>query len=429
MNRTLIKDLKPNTTVTISGWLENLRDKRAMQFLVIKDITGSVQVTVEKEKLPELAEKISATTLSSVVTVTGTVVENSYVKLNGMEIIPTDYKVESLADALPINAQSNIDQRHEYRWIDLRSDKNILTFKVATAFEHALREYMQTINAIEIHTPKITAQSSEGGSDVFKLDYFGTPAYLTQSPQFYKQMAMASGFEKAYEVADYFRAEKSFTARHATNFVGFDFEMSYISSHLDVMREQENMLRYALTKVKEQYGEQIKALFDVEIELPEKPFPIITLKEGLQILKTKYNYELEDDLDPQGETYLGEWAKETFNSDFLFVTEYFFKNRAFYTMKCEHDKEVSKSYDLLWKGQEITSGAQREHRADVLTSQIAEKGINPENMKGYIQFFEYGCPPHGGFGMGLARVVAKMLNIATIKDTSFVFRGPTKLHP
>lgn len=429
MNRTQIKDIKPNTTVTISGWLENLRDKRTMQFLVIKDITGSVQVTVEKEKLPELAQTISATTLSSVVTVTGTVYANEYVKLNGMEIIPTDFKVESLADALPINEQSNIDQRHEYRWIDLRSDKNILTFKVATTFEHALREYMQQTNAIEIHTPKITAQSSEGGSDVFKIDYFGTPAYLTQSPQFYKQMAMASGFEKAYEVAEYFRAEKSFTARHATNFVGFDFEMSYINSHLDVMREQEAMLRYALTKVNEKYGEELKNTMNVEIELPENPFPIITLKEGLEILKTKYNYVLEDDLDPQGEAFLGQWAKETHNSDFLFVTEYFFKNRAFYTMKCDHDSEVSKSYDLLWKGLEITSGAQREHRPDVLAAQIAEKGINPENMKGYIQFFEYGCPPHGGFGMGLARVVAKMLNIATVKDTCFIFRGPTKLHP
>ena len=429
MKRTLIKDIKPNTTVTIRGWLENLRDKRAMQFLVVKDITGSVQITVEKEKLPELAEKVSATTLSSVVTVTGTVVENSYVKLNGIEIIPTEYYVDSLADALPINAQSNIDQRHEYRWIDLRSDKNILIFKVATEFEHALREYMIKHNAIEIHTPKITAQSSEGGSDVFKIDYYGTPAYLTQSPQFYKQMAMASGFEKAYEVADYFRAEKSFTARHATNFVGFDFEMSYISSHLDIMREQEAMLRYALTQVKEKYGDQIKNVFNTEIELPENPFPIITLKNALKVLKEKYNYELQDDLDTQGETYLGDWAKETYNSDFIFVTEYYFKNRAFYTMKCVEDPEVSKSYDLLWKGQEITSGAQREHRPDILTNQIAEKGINPENMKGYIQFFEYGCPPHGGFGMGLARAIARMLNIPTIKDVCFVFRGPTKLHP
>lgn len=427
--RTLIKDIKPNTTVTISGWLENLRDKRTMQFLVIKDITGSIQVTVEKEKLPELAQKISATTLSSVVTVTGTVYANEYVKLNGLELIPTDYKVESLADALPINEQSNIDQRHEYRWIDLRSDKNILTFQVATTFEHALREFMVKNNAIEIHTPKITAQCSEGGSDVFKLDYFGTPAYLTQSPQFYKQMSMASGFEKTFEIGDYFRAEKSFTARHATNFVGFDLEMSYINSHLDVMKEQEAMLRYALTKVKEKHGEQIKQVFDAEILLPEKPFPIITLTQALEILKTQFNYELTDDLDPQGEMYLGEWAKKEHNSEFLFVTEYFFKNRAFYTMKCPENPLVTKSYDLLWKGQEITSGAQREHRADVLSAQIAEKGINPENMKNYIRFFEYGCPPHGGLGMGLARVIAKMLNISTIKDTSFIFRGPTKLLP
>ena len=428
MERTLIKDIKPDTVVTISGWLENLRDKRTMQFLVIKDITGSVQVTVEKEKLPQLAELISKTTLSSVVTVTGTVYKNDYVKLNGLELIPTEYKIESLADALPINEQSNIDQRHEYRWIDLRDDKNILIFKVTTCFENALREYLVNNGVIEIHTPKITAQCSEGGSDVFKLDYFGTPAYLTQSPQFYKQMAMASGFEKVFEIGDYFRAEKSFTARHATEFVGFDYEMSYINSHLDVMKAQEAMLRYALTKVNEKYAKEIKEVFDVEISLPECEFPIITLKQALNILKEEYSYELKDDLDPQGESYLGEWAKKNYNSDFLFVTEYFFKNRAFYTMKIDGD-DVSKSYDLLYKGQEITSGAQREHRVEKLIENIKEKGINPENMEGYVQFFRYGCPPHGGFGLGLARVIAKILNISTIKDTSFIFRGPTKLHP
>ena len=294
-----------------------------MCFIVLRDITGKMQVTVDKENNPQFAEICDKITLESTLTVVGKAVANEYVKLNGIEILPNEMQIDSIAEPMPIKEDSTIDLRMDYRWIDLRTDKNILTFKVATCFENAMREYLVQNNAIEIHTPKITAQCSEGGSDVFKLDYFGTPAYLTQSPQFYKQMAMASGFEKVFEIGDYFRAEKSFTARHATEFVGFDYEMSYIESHIDVMKAQEAMLKYALKKVNEKYGDQIKETFGVDIEIPENEFPIITLKQGLKILKDEYNYELVDDLDPQGETYLGEWAKKNYNSDFLFVTEYF----------------------------------------------------------------------------------------------------------
>lgn len=428
MERTKIGEIKPGTKVKIQGWIKNLRDKRTMQFLVIKDITGEIQVTIEKEKIPEIASLVSASTLSSVVEIEGEVFASEFVKLNGMELIPSSYKMLSHAEALPINDESNLDARLNYRWIDLRDDKNTLIFKIETLFEHSLREYEINHNGIEIHTPKITAQSSEGGSEVFKLDYFGQPAYLTQSPQLYKQMSMASGFEKTYEIGDYYRAESSFTSRHATEFVGFDLEMSYINSHLDVMREQENLMKYAMKKVNEVYGEQIKSVFGTELVNTEIDFPVLSFKNALEILEKEYNYKLTDDLDPDAEKFLGDYAKEKFGSDFIFITEYPFKSRAFYSMKAE-DEKYTKSYDLLFRGQEITSGAQREHRPDVLRKQIAEKGINPENMKDYIQFFEYGCPPHGGFGMGLARVMARMLNLATIKDATFIFRGPTRLNP
>lgn len=429
MERTYIKDVKAGQKVKISGFIENLRDKKSMQFIVIKDTTGKMQVTVEKEKLPEVASVFSSLIVGSVVSIVADAVANDYVKLNGMELIPESVEVLSKAEALPINEQAQMEERLNYRWIDLRDDKRTLVFKIATFVEKAIRDFCVEHNCIEIHSPKISAQSSEGGSEVFKLDYFGTPAYLTQSPQLYKQMAMASGFERVFEIGECFRAEQSFTARHATEFTGFDVELSYINSHHDVMDFQEQILVDVLTKTKEKYGEQIKQAFDVEIKVPEKAFPRISYAKALEILKEQYNYVGANDFDTEAERLICDYAKKNFDSEFIFITEYPFAERAFYSMKCEDNPALCKCYDLLYKDGEITSGAQREHRAEELAQNISEKGINPANMQGYIDFFRYGCPPHGGFGVGLARLIAKMLNLPSIKEATFLFRGPNRILP
>ncbi len=430
MKRTYIKDIVPEKEISLSGWVERIRNPKSMIFIVLKDVTGQVQVTIDKEAQPEITEKLTNVIANSCITVKGVAHLSEYVKMGGIEFIPTEVTVDSIAEALPITKEASLDQRLNYRWIDLRDSAKTLIFKVNTTLEKGLRDYMISTGAIEIHTPKITCQSSEGGSEVFKLDYFGQPAYLTQSPQLYKQMAMASGFDKVFEIGDYFRAESSFTNRHATEFIGFDFEISHIKSHHDVMDHLEGALRNALSEVKKAHEKELKEVYNVEIDIPECDFPRIPFREALDIVEKEYGYRGEKvDFDPESERLICQYVKEKYNSDFVYITEFPFEARAFYSMKCEEDPTLCKAFDLLWKGVEITSGAQREHRYEILKAQIEEKGINPDTMKDYLDFFKYGCPTHGGIGLGIARLLTKLLNLPTIKEATYIFRGPNRITP
>ena len=429
MNRTYIKDIIPGTPCRVRGFVENIRNKRTMAFLVIRDVTGKLQLTVEKEKMPEIAAVVDTLMLESVITVTGTVVENEYVKLGGREMLPETMTVDSLADAIPIGPDANIDTRLDYRWIDLRTEKNLLMFRVQTVFVNAMRRFLLERNFIEIHTPKLIGAASESGADVFELKYFDRKAYLAQSPQFYKQMAMASGFERIFETGPVFRAEKSFTNKHTTEFTGFDLEFSYIDSHEDVMKMEEEMLAYALGEVKAQYGEALEAVFGLPVVVPTLPFPRMKLADVYAELKSRYGYECpageEGDLTTEAEHLTAKLSLEMFGHEFLFITDYSAEKRAFYHMRDEHG--VPMGYDLIWRGVEITTGAQREHRYDVLCAQAAEKGLS-EDVKFYTEFFRYGCPPHGGFGLGVDRLTM-LLTGQPIKDAMFLFRGPNRLNP
>ena len=442
--RVYIKDVagKIGTEVKLQGFADNIRNSKSMLFIVLKDITGKVQITLEKEKAPELAEKLEAVTNDSVLTVIGQVAENEYVKLGGIEIIPKEISVESVAEALPIARKeipatkkkkaverSSIDQRIDYRWIDLRTEEHQLMFQVQTTLVNAMRQYLLKESFIEIHTPKLIGAASESGADVFEVEYFDRKAYLAQSPQFYKQMAMASGFERIFEVGPVFRAEKSFTSKHATEFTGFDLEFSYIDSFRDVMRMEENLLRAGLEAVRERYGERIKEQFGMEVIVPDTPFPVVTLKELYRGLEQEFGYTVEEsekgDLTTDAERLSFEWVKKHYGHEFLFVTDYSAQKRAFYHMRDENG--VPQGYDLVWRGVEITTGGQREHRWEVLKKQAEGKGL-AEDVKFYLEFFRYGCPPHGGFGIGVDRLTMLLMGL-TIKDAMFLFRGPNRLTP
>lgn len=432
MKRTYIANLTEGECL-IKGYVEAIRDKKIM-FLVIRDVTGSVQVTIEKSVCPEVYEKAKALTLHSFVAVTGKCVYSEYVRNGGKEIYPTDVDIMSIADVLPINAESGPDLRMDYRWIDLRDEKKVFLFKIQTAFERYAVEYFNKNGFIEIHTPKITALSSEGGSEVFELkNYFGQPAYLTQSPQLYKQMSMMAGFDKTFEIGEYFRANPSFTSRHDTEFTGIDVEISFIESHHDVMDVEEALLKYVIAGVKSEYNEEYKKYFGNDIIDMNYAIPRISLTEAYDILKKEKNYEvpraLKGDLDPEGERLICEYVKEKYNSDFVFIIDFPAKARAFYSMKQEENPELTKTYDLLFKGIEITSGAQREHRYEQLRQNIAEQGIDPENMSEYLEFFKYGAPTHGGFGLGITRTLVKLFDLPSVKDVTFLFRGPARLKP
>ena len=429
MERSLIAHLKLGERNKVQGFVENIRNKRTMAFLVLRDYTGRVQLTIEKEKHPEVAAIVDQLTVESVITAEGMAVENSYVKLGGVEILPDTMKIESIAEPLPISKDAAIDSRLDYRWIDLRSDRNTLIFKAQTELVAAMREFLLERNFMEIHTPKLIAAASESGSDVFELKYFDRKAYLSQSPQFYKQMAMAAGFDRIFEVGPVFRAEKSFTNKHATEFTGFDLEMSYITSFRDVMQIEAELLQDALKHVKEKYGEQIKELYGLETVVPTLPFPEMKLQDVYKELEERYGYTVDDseknDLTTEAEHLCAKLSMDKFGHEFLFVTDYGPEKRAFYHMRDEHGMPLG--YDLIWRGTEITTGAQREHRYEQLRKQADEKGLG-EDVKFYMDFFRYGCPPHGGFGLGVDRLTMLLLGIP-IKEVMFLFRGPNRITP
>ena len=428
MERTYIKDVAPGVC-RVAGFVENFRNKRTMAFIVVRDITGKLQITIEKEKHPEFCEMLDSLTINSVVEFTGEVVLSEYVKMGGKEMYPTEMKVLSYADALPIKDDSDIDVRMDYRWIDLRRERNQLMLEMQTTLTAAMREFLCEKGFVEIHTPKLIAAASESGSDVFEVKYFDTKAYLAQSPQFYKQMAMAAGLERIFETGPVFRAEKSYTNKHATEFTGFDLEFSYIDSFEDVMKMEEELLCYALTKVKEKHGDKILALFGKEVIIPSLPFPRMKLSDVYRELEERYGYkvpdELKGDLTTEAERMTEKLCAEMFGHEFVFITDYAAKDRAFYHMRDE--RGVPCGYDLIWRGVEITTGAQREHRYEQLKAQAEEKGL-AEDVKFYLDFFRYGCPPHGGFGIGIDRITMLFLGLS-IKEVQFLFRGPNRLTP
>ena len=428
MERTLINELKENEESRISGFATKIRDTKYMIFVILRDRSGFIQVSIDKGSQEELCKKLEGIIAHSVIEFTGKMIKSEYVKQGGKEFLPTSVNVLSSADASPLEDNANIDTRMDYRWIDLRSDKNQLMLNVQSTLVEGMREYCYKEDFTEIHTPKLIGAASESGSSVFEVKYFDRVAYLAQSPQFYKQMALASGFERVFEVAPAFRAENSNTNRHATEFTSFDIEFAYIDSYEDVMDFEENLIIAGLTKVKEKYGDLIKEVFGKEVIIPKKPFPRIKLQDLYKELEKRYGYEIptEDvgDMNAESESLAYKYAMEEYNHEFIFITDFSKTKRAFYHMR---ENDIPQGYDLIWRGTEITTGAQREHRYDVLKKQCDEKGLT-KDVEFYLQFFKYGCPPHGGFAIGVDRLNMLLLGL-TIKEEMFIFRGPNRLEP
>lgn len=442
----MIKDLAERTDgpVRVAGWVEKVRDQRYVQFVVLRDETGAVQLVnggVLREPDPEnprsdilvpRTQTISDLTHGTFVTVTGELQHNERVKLGGVEIQIED--IEVVTRALPDNPvaeDSGIDVRLDWRFLDLRRPEQNLIFRVQTTFLNALRQVWIDRDFIEIQTPKLMASASESRAELFEVEYFERTAYLAQSPQFFKQMAQAAGFGGIFEVGPAFRADPSFTSRHATEFTSIDTEFSWIDSHEDVMELHEELMVAGISAVKEKHGEAIHKLFGIDIEVPSRPFPRIPLAEAKQIVKDR-GYEVpraDADMDPEGERQIAAYVREKYGHDFVFLTDYATSIRPFYHMRHDGDAELTKSYDLIYRGVEISTGAQREHRVEVLEAQAREKGMDPEELAFYLDFFRYGVPPHGGFGMGLGRVLMLMLQQSSIREVTYLFRGPTRLLP
>ena len=426
-----LKEQKGKRT-RICGFVDTIRDQKQIRFVVIRDFTGKVQVIQEKGKSTSVDALMDTLTPESAVIVEGVVIDAPKVKLGGLEIGIESITISNLAETpLPIDETTSIDKRLDWRFLSLRNPKDQLVYRVQTKFEEELREHWIKEDFIEIHSPKLMPSASESGAELFSVPYFNNwTAYLAQSPQFYKQMAMAAGFERIFEIGPVFRANPSFTSRHDTEFTSIDFEISWIESHEDVMRLEESLLAHVLGKIADEFGDDIRKEFGAEVVVPKLPFPRITLDEARRILAEKgHVIGHKDDLDPPGEKLLAEYIKEKYGHEFVFVTDYPTSVRPFYHMRHPENPELTLSYDLLWKGLEITTGAQREHRYEKLVAQAIDKGFKTEPLQTYLDFFKYGCPPHGGCGIGLTRILMILLEQKTVREVTFIYRGPNRLRP
>ncbi|MET9616351.1 aspartate--tRNA(Asn) ligase [Kitasatospora indigofera] len=434
--RVLVADLREHLgrTVSVCGWVNTLRLQRTMQFVLVRDHTGTAQVTHRRLGADDpLEERIEELTVESAVRVTGLVVENPAVRLGGLELVPERVELLNRAGTpLPVDEHTGLEHRLDWRFLDIRRRPAAqLLFAVQTTVEQALREFAYAEGCTEMHTPKLMGTASESGAEVFELGYFGRSAYLAQSPQFYKQMAIAAGIDRVFEIGPVFRAEPSFTSRHATEFTGVDLELAWTEDVEDVMAFEERMLAHTLARVAERHGAAIQERFGVTVTVPAVPFPRVTMARAQEILRAGgWDPEgVKADLDPEGERALAAHVRQETGHEFVFVTHYPAAIRPFYHMRPAAEPGLTLSFDLLWKGLEITTGAQREHRYDVLLGQAAEKGMGTDSLRDYLNCFRYGCPPHGGLGMGLGRVLMVLLGLDSIREATFLFRGPNRLTP
>lgn len=429
MQRTYIKDIKKsaNQSVLIKGFVHTIREQGSINFLLIRDVTGIIQVVITKQ-YKNAFENFASLTLESVVEITGTVKQEKQAP-SGYEIEAENITtISKAALELPIpvvtkgGEETHQPSRLDWRWIDLRKPENLLIFKIWTELEKGFRKYWDKNGYIQFYSPSFMSAPSESGAEVFEIEYFNKKAYLSQSPQFYKQMALAAGFEKVFTTGPVFRAEPSFTTRHLTEFTGWDFEKSYIESHHEVMAELEGMMTEGFNAVKKTLKK--------DLEIPAIPFPKVTMKEAKEKLKKAGIKSKEDcDVNPEEERHLSKIIKKETKHDFVFLTDWPIQGRPFYHMRYKNNKKITKSFDLLYKGIEISTGAQREHRIDILEKQATEEKMPLSQLQNYFNFFRYGCPPHGGAGLGPARIIMKMLDLPNIREATFLPRDVKRLTP
>ncbi len=415
--------------VTVAGWIEDIRNLGSIAFIILRDGKGTLQITVLKKKTPELFEQLTSFSRESVISVKGLCKENEKVR-NGYEILPEEVEILSVAETpLPLGVvdkvEADFDTRLDNRFIDLRKPEIQAIFKIRNVVIAAAHQYLRSQSFIEVHTPNIIPSSSEGGTEVFKLQYFEKEAFLAQSPQLYKQSLMATGLDRVYEVAWYFRAEEHNTRRHLNESTAVDLEMAYISSEEDVIKILENLV-HSMWKSASECKEELEIL-DKKIAIPKLPFARMPYDEVIHKLhERKSSIEWGQDLGAEDEKLLGEIMKED-GKEFYFITRYPLESKPFYTMP--EGEKYSRGFDLECKGVEIASGSQRIHDVKLLKKRLGACDLNPKDFEAYLKAFRYGMPPHGGFGFGIERFLMELLDIKNIRECILFPRDRTRLTP
>jgi len=415
--------------ITVAGWIEDIRNIGSIAFIIIRDRKGTFQVTALKKEHPDLFEKLVNIPRESVISVKGKCQKSDKAR-NGYEIIPKEIVILSESETpLPLGVidkvESELETRLDNRFIDLRKQEIQAIFKIRSKIIAAVHEFLRKENFIEVHTPNIIASSSEGGTDVFKLKYFEKNAFLAQSPQLYKQMMMATGLDRVYEIAWYFRAEEHNTRRHLNESTAIDLEMAFIKDEEDVMKILEGLV-YHMWKKASECNYELKIL-KKEIAVPKIPFKRISYDEVIKKLNKKGSeIKWGDDLGSEEEKLLGSIMKNE-KHEFYFITKYPIEAKPFYTMP-EGDS-YSRGFDLECKGVEIASGSQRIHDIKLLKNRIEKCELNIKDFESYLKAFRFGMPPHGGFGFGIERFLMELLDIKNVRECILFPRDRTRLTP
>ncbi|NLO77051.1 MAG: aspartate--tRNA(Asn) ligase [Methanomicrobiales archaeon] len=425
-----IKDVTPETEqAVVIGWINEVRDLGGLAFYILRDRTGFLQVTIVKKKASEaVLAGAKEASRESVVRVTGTVKATEKAP-GGRELIPDTFEVISRAESpLPLDVSekvpSEIDTRLDNRYLDARRPRVAAIFQIRSTVTHAINNFFYEEGFINITTSKIVAAATEGGTELFPLAYFEKEAFLNQSPQLYKQMMMAAGFEKVYEIAPIFRAEEHNTTRHLNEATSIDVEVSFADHH-DVMDLLERVIVRAYTAVTESCGPALEVL-GKELVIPKTPFPRITYAEAIDIAALSIEEEIKygDDLSTAAERAIGEEMKEHY-----FITDWPTAIKPYYAMPYEDNPTVCKAFDMMHPRMELSSGAERIHEHDLLVTQIQAKGLSPDSFSFYLQPFRYGMPPHAGWGLGMDRLIMTMLDLPNIREAVLFPRDRHRLTP
>ena len=420
--------------VTVAGWVDNVKELPNLRFIVIRDREGVSQVTVHKKNSPkEVIEASEKLNLQDVVAVTGLVLEKQVAKV-GPEVQPKELRVLSRSETpLPIDitgeSETLLDTRLDWRPLDLRKPRNLAIFRIEAKVVEGMEEYLRLNGYLQVSTPAILGGLSEGGSEVFKLDYFGSPAFLRQDPQLHRQLAIAGGFDKIYDLGPNWRAESSHTPRHLCEHRVCAVEFGFLSDERDTERVEEALVAHTLLKVAKECERELEIL-GVKVEIPSLPFPELKFPDVYEIIREQgKQIEFGQEIDREDEQILAKHVKEKTKSEFFFINRFPFNFKPFYVMRVQDDPQWARSVDLVYRGMELSSGGQRENSYERLMEQVRLKGMDENAISWFTDNFKYGVPPHGGFAIGIERTVMQMLGIENVREASLFPRTPERLRP
>jgi nondiscriminating aspartyl-tRNA synthetase len=420
--------------VRLSGWVHDVRVLGGISFVLLRNARGVVQLAAPKKSVtPELYDLISGLHQEDVITIVGSVKDSKVARM-GFEVVPSAVEVLSKAAApLPLDPRgvtpTTLDTRLEWRSLELRRPETSAIFKIENAIVQGFEEFFQSSGFIRAFTPSIIGGVSEGGSEVFKIDFYGKDAFLRQDPQLHRQLTIAGGFDRIYDLGTNWRAELSHTPRHLSEHRTIAPEIAFISDERDVMKLEEEMVVHGVKHVIRHCADEL-SLLKLDLEVPETPFPVVAFPEVYETLqKLGRKLPKHQDIDEPSQRSLAEHVKKETGSDFFFLNRFPSAIRSFYVMRVDSDPEFARSVDLVYKGLELSSGGQREHRHDRIISQIKEKGYDLKSLEWFTEPFRYGVPPHGGYSFGIERFTSYLLGMENIKEAALFPRDPERLQP